>query len=160
MSGDDDAVAPKRKRKKRLKRPRVWEDLVSADLRSRENGRGCPIGPDGEYIAWGSVEITNRVLGKFRDVQRALRLRHLDSGLFEETKFSEFTENGKPHFIAIIRAALADMGFYGKSWQWRPVYSAIAREIWRRRKAKAERVRCRRLQDAAEAERAHQLPFD
>lgn len=157
---ENGTAAPKRKRRKRTKRPKSWEDLVSTDLRSHENGLSIPIGPNGEYVGWSTIEITNLVLGKFRDVQRAVRKRDLGLDLFEETKLQELTENGTPQFFTIIRATLADMGFYGKSWQWRPVYSAIAREIWRRRKAKAERIRRERLRDAAAAELAHQLPFD
>lgn len=94
-----------------------------------------PVGADGEYIGHNAAHIANYVSALFRNEKR----------------------NGatKPNFKEIADKAFGELGFIGKNMS--AVRSALSKEIWRRRKAKAAEITRKKIEEARQAEFAHLL---
>lgn len=97
-----------------------------------------PVGEDGEYIGHSAAYIANYV-----------------SALFREEKRSGIT---KPNFKEIADKAFEELGFVGKNLS--AIRSALSKEIWRRRKARAAAIFQRKIEEAGAAERNHLLPLE
>ncbi len=97
-----------------------------------------PIGENGEYVGHNATHIASYVSALFRNEKR----------------------NGvtKPDFKEIADRAFKELGFVGRNLG--AVYSALSKEIWRRRKAKAAAIFQRKIKEAREAERNHLLPLE
>lgn len=127
------------KRRKQRKNAKAKKEKVdSYDLFKNPypvNPANFPIGVDGEYAGHSAAHIANYV-----------------SALFRNEKRSGVTE---PDFKEIANKAFKELGFVGKNLS--AVRSALSKEIWRRRKAKAVEIARRKIEEARQAEFDHLL---
>lgn len=130
-----------KKKKERGKGKNKKEIIDPYDLNKNPypvNSARFPTEGNGEYAGHHAAHIANYV-----------------SVLFRNEKRSGAT---KPDFKEIADRAFKELGFVGKNLG--AVYSALSKEIWRRRKAKAKAIAKRKIDEARQAEFAHLLPLE
>ncbi len=130
----------KQKAKKKKSKRKKKEIIDPCELNRNPyhvNPMDFPVGENGEYVGLPIAVIYNSISVLYR--------KKKGEGLPVEYK-------------EIITEALEDLGFTGKNLG--SVRSAIAKEMWRRRKAKRAALEKKKLEEAREAETNHRLPLE
>lgn len=132
--------------------------LTSEDLRSPRNiDKKFPVMTNGKY-GYLIEEIVNRVSVCFRQLKR----QRSESGSLDlfQSPNKEISPKETDIFMTAQNQAFAELGFYGKSWEWKSVRSAISKEMWRRRKKRELEKRRRVVNEAQKVDEQHQLPVE
>lgn len=127
---------PKAKRKEKEK----WKyDAENTGGPYFFNSQEFPATTSGEYAGRTVAEIRSQIGRRFAEKKRA-------------------EEN--PEYLAVVHQILDEFGYPEEKWKRRVILSALSKEMWRKRKAKAVMVEKKKLEDAQAAEINHSLPLD
>jgi hypothetical protein len=129
----------KEKRKKKKKKEKWKYDAENTGGPYFFNSQDFPATTNGEYAGYTAREIRTRVGRRFSEKKRA-------------------EEN--PKYMIVVHQILDELGYPKELWKRKVVLSALSKEMWRQRKAKAATAEKRRLEDAQAAEINHSLPLE